>query len=115
MVDRQKYPYEARGNRDGERVYLCELQVRRSAAGYYVGPECWVEDRHGGYPEPGSRESGYSASREAAQRDLDSGVFTERKAIENEHMYEAMGIPRRGGAEQARARVTAREFGGRER
>lgn len=48
-----------------------ELQVLSSAAGYYIGTLCDI----GG---PNSRDSGYYASEEDAQADLDAGAFMPR-------------------------------------
>jgi hypothetical protein len=44
-----------------------ELQVLRSAAGYYVGT---LHTDENGFVEPGSRDSGYFGSREEAARYL---------------------------------------------
>jgi hypothetical protein len=46
-----------------------ELQVLKSAAGYYVGT---LYNDPEGWQEPGSRDSDYFATREAAQAWLDS-------------------------------------------
>jgi hypothetical protein len=43
------------------------LKVLRSAAGYYIGSQC--------YCGPYSRESGYYKTREEAEKDLASGDF----------------------------------------
>lgn len=45
-----------------------EMQVCRSAAGYYVGT---MYNNPDGYQEPGSRDSGYFATEEKAQAYLD--------------------------------------------
>jgi len=46
-----------------EKGTYSELQVLHSAAGYYVGTLYTNED---GFPEPGSRDSGYFQTREKA-------------------------------------------------
>lgn len=48
--------------------HAMELQVLRSAAGHYIGTQCFCG--------PYSRESGYFPSREKAQVALDKGIFT---------------------------------------
>lgn len=44
-----------------------ELQVLRSAAGYYVGT---LHTDENGFTEPGSRDSGYFGTRQEAERYL---------------------------------------------
>lgn len=95
MVDRTRYPHEAKGGRDGESLHFSDPMICHSAAGYYIGRECWVETAVGGYPEPGSRESDYYASRKAAELDLESGRFG-RDCIENRYMHLTMGVPHNG-------------------
>lgn len=48
-----------------------ELQVLSSAAGFYIGTLCDIGT-------PNSRDSGYYASPEDAQADLDAGTFMPR-------------------------------------
>jgi hypothetical protein len=97
MVDGKKFPYAAKSSDPDEQLYYSELQVLMSFAGYYIGRMCWVEDKKlGGYPEPGSRESDYYLSREAAQKDLDDGLFgrpghPDGYAPETEQLYQDLG------------------------
>ena len=48
------------------------LEVLQSAAGFYIGTRWQEKDAQGRvvWEEPGSRDSGYFASREAAEREL---------------------------------------------
>lgn len=50
--------------------YYSRLQVLWSQAGYYVGRECWLDDLE--VAVPGTRESGYFRSEEAAAKYLAS-------------------------------------------
>jgi len=53
-----------------------ELQVLRSAAGYYIGT---VYHNPEGFAEPGSRDSvSYYSSEETAQYELDHNTFKQR-------------------------------------
>lgn len=52
-----------------------DLMVLRSAAGWYVGT---VFTHHGGFQEPGSRESEYFATRQEAQDALDNQTWNQR-------------------------------------
>lgn len=47
-----------------------ELQVLKSAAGFYIGT--MFVDPEDGFQEPGSRDSDYFPSREEAQAELDT-------------------------------------------
>ena len=51
--------------------HYSELQVLRSPAGWYIGTMFWC-DEHGGYWEPGSRDSEYLPSKEMADQLLDA-------------------------------------------
>jgi len=55
----------------------------KSIAGFYIG-RFFTDDQ--GFEEPGSRESGYFKSRDAAQKALDDG-FEVRRCIENDFAY----------------------------
>lgn len=52
----------------GEKAGYSELKVMRSRAGWYVGTEYTDPER--GLTEPGSRDSGYFPTREAAAEHL---------------------------------------------
>jgi hypothetical protein len=52
-----------------------ELEVLKSAAGWYIGTVFYND---AGYTEPGSRESGYYDTKEAAQLDLDEDCWDQR-------------------------------------
>jgi|TARA_R110000765_G_scaffold71994_4_gene139790 hypothetical protein len=52
-----------------------DLKVMRSAAGYYIGTSYNDPDMG---PVPGSRDSGYYPTEEAAQADLDNDAFNQR-------------------------------------
>ena len=56
------------GNDEKEKGRYSEMQVLRSAAGYYVGT---IYRNPEGYVEPGSRDSGYFRTKEEAQTFLD--------------------------------------------
>ena len=69
-----------------------ELKVMQSAAGYYIGRGYVVEEEWGTYEEPGSRESGYYKTREAAQCALET-EFDVRDCVENNSAYDNGSLP----------------------
>ena len=65
--------------------------VMQSAAGFYIGRSCVETDEQSddyldGMEEAYSRESGYYATEEAAQKALDEG-FAVRDCVENNYAY----------------------------
>lgn len=68
------------------------FEVCRSAAGFYIGRMHWSPDLDG-FIEPGSRESGYFATRTAAEEALAKG-FKVRDCIENNAAYASGRLPR---------------------
>lgn len=64
-----KSPMIANANYIADKGNYSELQVLRSGAGFYIGTIYTGED---GIKEPGSRDSDYYPTREAAQKDLDA-------------------------------------------
>jgi hypothetical protein len=60
------------------------LQVMHSAAGYYIGR---IFTDKNGMEVPGSRETHYYPTREAAENALLSGNFKFRDCWENERLY----------------------------
>jgi hypothetical protein len=62
------------------------LEVCKSAAGYYIGR---IFYGHDGLMEPGSRESGYFATKMEAETALKEG-FEWRDCGENSYLYEDM-------------------------
>lgn len=58
-----------------EKSEYSELQVLQSAAGYYIGT---LHNDPEGFQEPGSRDSGYYATRELAQQALDEQSWDQR-------------------------------------
>lgn len=68
------------------------LEVLHSAAGYYIGRLCKVEDEVGPV-ESGTRESGYFATEKEAQEALKTGDWEVRYCMENEFAY-SNGLPR---------------------
>lgn len=79
-MDEKKFPNLVAGDR------VSDLQVMRSAAGYYIGRSYWDEEF--GFEGPYSRESGYFASEEEAQTELTGNTFEVRRCIENEWAYD---------------------------
>lgn len=75
----QDFPNEFGGDR------VSDLKVMQSGAGYYIGRSYWDEEF--GFEGPYSRESGYYATREAAQAELEEQTFTVRDCIENNWAY----------------------------
>ncbi len=57
-----------------------DVKVMRSAAGYYIGTSFTHNETSdcAGLTEPGSRESEYFGTREAAQSALDNKTWTQR-------------------------------------
>lgn len=78
--DPDLYPNEF----DGLRV--SDLKVMKSGAGYYIGRSYWDEDY--GFDGPYSRESGYYATAEYAQVELESQSFEVRDCLENNWAYD---------------------------
>jgi hypothetical protein len=98
MTGKRNYPanptqYPVRPSDPTALYALSEMQVMRSAAGYYLGRAAWDEEH--GFAEPGSRESGYFATRAEAERELKSWNvgLEQRDCIENEWAYEAGELP----------------------
>jgi hypothetical protein len=60
------------------------LEVCRSAAGYYIGR---IFHNIIGYDEPGSRESGYFATKNEAEVALKIEGFEYRNCGENSYLY----------------------------
>lgn len=71
-------------------VWVSDLQVLRSGAGFYLGRMCWSEDC-GGLIEPYTRETGYMSEAETVAS-LASGEFDVRECPENDLAY-AQGLP----------------------
>lgn len=71
-------------NFNGDRV--SDLKVMNSGGGYYIGRSYWDEEF--GFEGPYSRESGYYATAEDAQLDLEAQSFEVRDCIENNWAYE---------------------------
>lgn len=78
------------------------LQVCQSAAGFYIGRMFTYDAKEAeeaglgfpeGFQEPGSRESGYFATRVAAEADLASGVLNARSCLENDRAYDTGAVP----------------------
>ena len=65
-----------------------DLQVLRSAAGFYIGRTF----KSHGFEEPGSRESEYFPTHESAEKALKEG-FVIRECIENDQAYESGDLP----------------------
>lgn len=65
------------------------LKVCESDAGFYIGRE-WIENN---IPSPGSRESDYYPTKEAAEIDLMTGAFIPRDCIENNFSYNEGSLP----------------------
>ena len=84
IVDRKRYPNKV------TELFITDLMVCSSAAGYFIGRLCW--DELDAFEDQYSCESDYYASSEAAQADLDRG-FEVRDCPENELAYE-LGLPR---------------------
>lgn len=61
---------------DPEKKKYSELQVLRSAAGFFIGTIYTGDD---GFQEPGSRDSEYFPTREAAQKALDTRNWEQRE------------------------------------
>ena len=74
------YPNDFEGDR------VSNLKVMKSAAGYYIGRSYWDEEF--GFDGPYSRESGYYATAEDAQLDLEAQSFEVRDCLENNWAYE---------------------------
>lgn len=55
--------------------HYSDLQVLKSAAGWYIGTIHTDDD---GFQEPGSRDSGYYQTKEEAQQALDNNSFEPR-------------------------------------
>lgn len=51
-------------------IMVSESKILRSAAGYYIGRDCAVSDGTYTWYEPYSRESGYFADEEQAEKML---------------------------------------------
>lgn len=66
-------------------VWVSDLEVCKSAAGYYIGRMCWNEEFNG-FEEPYSRESGYMTEEEA-RKGLKTRNFEVRDCVENNHAY----------------------------
>lgn len=83
------------GNPD-QRMWVGPLSVQQSAAGYYIGRMCWVEEKSCGlvYQDMYSRESGYYGTKEEAQEELTGMSFEIRDCVENNHAYAEGIIPR---------------------
>jgi len=86
FVDRDRYPYDV-----GE-LFVTELMVCHSAAGYFIGRMCW--DKELSFEDQFSRESGYYPTATVAQKALKEG-FEVRECSENEMAYNE-GLPRPG-------------------
>lgn len=69
MVQRANYISE------DEKSGYSDLQVLRSNAGWYIGTIYTDKD---GFQEPGSRDSEYFPTKEAAEKALNTGEFTPR-------------------------------------
>jgi hypothetical protein len=83
-IDKDKFPLEIDGD------YISNLQVMKSAAGHYIGRSYF--DSEIGAELPYSRESGYYATHDEAQRELDGDTFEVRDCIENAWAYRN-GLP----------------------
>jgi len=69
--------------------YYGPLKVMLSNAGYYIGRSyTHTSGELKNLEEPGTRESGYYASREAAQAELDDCDWAYRYAPENLRLYD---------------------------
>ena len=79
-------------------VWVSDLQVLQSAAGFYLGRLCWSEECDG-LVEPYSRETGYMTE-SAAKEALTSGQFAVRSCVENDLAY-AQGLPHPQGKKPA--------------
>jgi hypothetical protein len=82
----ERFPNRAR---DGTRY--SDLKPLRSAAGWYVGRDCWNDEF--AFVEPYSRESGYFATEEETARAM-LGGFEIRQCVENEAGMERGDLPR---------------------
>ena len=71
-------------------VWVSDLRVLRSGAGFYLGRLSWTEEC-GGLVEPYTRETGYMTEA-AAEQALVSGQFRVRDCPENDLAY-ATGLP----------------------
>ncbi len=91
-------PRESRFKTKIDDVWVTDLTVLRSNAGWYIGRMCWNEDADfdfGGFEEPYTRESEYFPTREAAEAAHRSLSFEGREyAIENRAAYEEGVLPR---------------------
>ena len=68
-----------------------ELQVLRSAGGYYIG-RMYADEDMGGMLVPGTRESDYFESEEEAASALKHG-FPVRQCMENDMLYSSCVLP----------------------
>jgi hypothetical protein len=57
-----------------------ELRVMESAAGFYIG-SLYYDPHMAGHAVPGTRDSGYYATREEALRDLENNSWTQREHL----------------------------------
>lgn len=76
-------------------IYISDLKVMRSAAGWYIGRDYYDPDEPWTSPDrpcPYSRESGYFASEEEAKTALRDG-FSVRNCVENNWAYESGSLP----------------------
>lgn len=83
MANGVPFTFDAIPDPYGEGSYS-ELKVMKSGAGYYIGRTFKNPD---GYDEPGTRESAYFMSEEAANEAFENG-FSWRASPENFALYE---------------------------